>query len=192
MVTALPLAILPTGTVRFGVSRITRTKPWCRSRGRPRLAPARSVALRCATLRAEGLRLVTNVVTENMHAIDCAWIEARRRLGGVAEWSKAAVLKTAVGASLPGVRISPPPPVVSRCFKASPPVPEAPTAWTRGAWRCPSGPDHRRLFDTAGNAADARRTVRRRGSRARPFKLLHRFQSDTAGSQGHGATPFAA
>ena len=31
-------------------------------------------------------------------------------LGGVAEWSKAAVLKTAVDASPPGVRISSPPP----------------------------------------------------------------------------------
>ena len=30
--------------------------------------------------------------------------------GGVAEWLKAAVLKTAEGESLPGVRIPPPPP----------------------------------------------------------------------------------
>jgi hypothetical protein len=33
--------------------------------------------------------------------------------GGVAEWSKAAVLKTAVGVTLPKVRILSPPPIPS-------------------------------------------------------------------------------
>ena len=35
----------------------------------------------------------------------------KRRAGGVAEWFKAPVLKTGVGASPPWVRIPPPPPL---------------------------------------------------------------------------------
>ena len=39
--------------------------------------------------------------------------ESGQQLGGVAEWSKAAVLKTAVPVTVPGVRIPSPPPIVS-------------------------------------------------------------------------------
>jgi hypothetical protein len=42
--------------------------------------------------------------------------------GRVAEWLKAAVLKTAVGATPPWVRIPPLPPVGIECEKKFPPV----------------------------------------------------------------------
>lgn len=67
----------------------------------------------------------------------------RRRNGWVAEWSKAAVLKTAVGASLPGVRI-PPHPLENwqnpRGFPGFPrwclPSGNRPRSLNRCAWNC--------------------------------------------------------
>ena len=52
-------------------------------------------------------------------AIQRAIVETVARRGGVAEWLNAAVLKTVERANVPGVRIPPPPPVVSEAFVGS-------------------------------------------------------------------------
>ena len=49
------------------------------------------------------------------------WTAVNRLLGKVAEWFKAAVLKTAVGASLPWVRIPPFPPTAISAFQCHTP-----------------------------------------------------------------------
>lgn len=59
--------------------------------------------------------------TDNAHCcLDLLWLSCHSRRGWVAEWFKAAVLKTAEGASLPWVRIPPHPPISLSTLKQNP------------------------------------------------------------------------
>ncbi len=92
-------------TLRDAIERITLDLACGEVIALPPAATFAQRSLLTALLTAtRGKRAVNDVVEGG------AKLAKARHLGGVAEWSKAAVLKTADGASCPGVRISPPPP----------------------------------------------------------------------------------